>query len=113
MVKSLLHVAFMYHGARSGALRAPELAEQSGLALGRLLEASGKLWEASGALLGPLAAILNPLGALLEPSWSRPEASSSLETSWNPLGAILRPLGLAEQSGLAVGKLLEALLEPS
>ena len=41
----------MYHGARSGALWAPDLAEQSSLALGSLLEASGKLWEASGGLL--------------------------------------------------------------
>ena len=46
-----LHLAFMYHGARSGALRAPDLAEQSNLALGRLLEASGKLLGASGGLL--------------------------------------------------------------
>ena len=41
------HVACMYYGARSGALRAPELAEQSGLALGSIWKALGSLWEAS------------------------------------------------------------------
>ena len=54
-VKSLLscclHVAFMYYGARSEALRAPELAEQSGLALGSIWKALGSLWKALGSVL--------------------------------------------------------------
>ena len=58
------HVACMYYGARSGALRAPELAEQSGLALGSIWKALGSIWRALGALLEPLTL----LGTLLEPS---------------------------------------------
>ena len=45
------HVACMYYGARSGALRAPELAEQSGLALGSIWKALGSLWKALGSVL--------------------------------------------------------------
>ena len=44
-------VAFIYYGARSGALRAPELAEQSGLALGSIWKALGSLWKALGSVL--------------------------------------------------------------
>ena len=41
----------MYYGARSEALRAPELAEQSGLALGSIWKALGSLWKALGSVL--------------------------------------------------------------
>ena len=59
----------MYHGARSGALRAPDLAEQSEVswkALGSIWRASGNVLETSWKLLGSL---LGALGGLLQVSW--------------------------------------------
>ena len=63
----------MYHGARSGAQRAPELAESPVLLMFILLEASWKLLEVSWileGLLGALGSLLRCLGNLLRPSWS-------------------------------------------
>ena len=59
----------MYNGARSGALRAPDLAEQSEVswkALGSIWRASGNVLETSWKLLGSL---LGALGGLLQVSW--------------------------------------------
>ena len=99
------HVACMYYGARSGALRAPELAEQSGLALGSICKALGNSWSAlgtlrdgsqiapewspSGSKIAPNS-ILEPLRELLELSW---QPGGLLEASWEPLGALLEASG--------------------
>ena len=85
----------MYHGARSGALRAPDLAEQFAL----LLESSGKPLEGSCALSSwrPLESLLEALGGLLEVLGGLVRASwELLEASWRPLREASR--GLLEAS---------------
>ena len=67
----------MCYGARSGALRAPELAESPVLLILILLEASWKLLEISWSL----EVLLGALGS----SW-RP-----LELSWKLLETLLEP----------------------
>ena len=57
----LHRVAFIYYGARSGALQAPELAEQSGLTLGSICKALGSSWSAIGTLRD---------GSRIDPEWS-------------------------------------------
>ena len=91
----------MYYGARSGALRAPELAEQSGLACGSICKALGSSWSAlgtlrdgsqiapewspSGSKMAPKS-ILEPLRELLELSW---QPGGLLDAIWEVLGALL------------------------
>ena len=54
------HAACMYYGARSGALRAPELAEPPVLPILILLEASSELLEVSWSLVGASSELLEP-----------------------------------------------------
>ena len=93
----------MCHGARSGALRAPELAEQS------VCHGFPMVLDAVIICLRPLIICLRPYShlPLLEPSWTPlGPLGALLEPSWSPLGAVLSPLGVLWSP-------LEALLEPS
>ena len=94
----------MCYGARSGALRAPELAESLVFLILILLEASWELLEVSWSLWGPLGSswkpletsldLLRPSWRALEPSWSPLEHSwRALEPSWRRLGGSWRRLG--------------------
>ena len=65
-------------GARSGALRAPELAESPVLLIFIQLEASWELLDVSWSLWGPLGSSWMPLETsldLLRPSWRALEPS--------------------------------------
>ena len=83
----------MYYGARSGALWAPELAEQSDLALGSIWKALGSLWKALGSVLEASRELLEAIVRdQLEPSQEPPcKCMSSLVNSGAQGGSQRRP----------------------